>query len=68
MWNPRFYALVVCVGLLARASYRGGLRELNGELGDWLALITFCIPLVGVLWIIASLVAPVVRRWIRERS
>lgn len=68
MWNPRLYALVVCVGLLARASYRGGLRELNGELDGWLALITFWIPLIGVLWIGASLVAPVVRRWFRERS
>lgn len=33
MWNPRLYALLACVGVLARASYHGALKNLNGGNG-----------------------------------
>lgn len=68
MWNPRLYALVVCVGLLARASYHGALHELDGEYAGLAGLITFWIPLVGVLGIAVSLLMPVVRRWLQGKG
>lgn len=67
MWNPRLYALIVCVGLLGRASHRGALQELDGEFGGLAGLITFWIPLAGVLCVGALLLAPVMRRWFQGR-
>lgn len=64
MWNPRLYAAVICVGLLARWSHRAALHKLDGEFGGLGALITFWIPIVALLGIAASMVIPVAaRRW-----
>lgn len=68
MRNSRLYVLIVCAGLLARMSYQGALQGLNGEMGSWAALVTFWIPLIGVLWIGASLLLPVVKRWLHNRT
>lgn len=67
MWNPRLYALIVCVGLLARASHRGALNELDGEFGGWAGLITFWVPLVVVIYIAASMVLPIMAQRLRRR-
>jgi hypothetical protein len=66
-WNPRLYLLIVCVGVLARAAYRGALEGLDGDVGGWAGFVTFWIPLIALLFIGSSLLAPVVRRWIRRR-
>lgn len=52
MWNPRLYALILCVGLLARSSHRGALQNLDGELGGSAAFVTFWIPLAVVVYIL----------------
>jgi hypothetical protein len=68
MRNPRLYVLIICVGLLARASHRGALQDLNGEFEGWTGLVTFWIPVIGLLCIAASLLMPVMRRWLRRGS
>jgi hypothetical protein len=65
MWNPRLFALLLCVGMLGRWSHRHALRQLEGEYDSLAALITFWIPLVGVIYIAGSLLVPVVRRRLR---
>lgn len=67
-WNPRLYALALCVALLGKWSYRASLRQLEGEYDTWIALIAFWIPLLGVVYIVGSFLLPVVmRRWRRLR-
>lgn len=66
MWSLRPYALVLCAVLVARASYRGALQNLDGDISGWAGLIAFWIPLVGMLWIGASLLVPVVTRWVKK--
>lgn len=66
-WNPRLYALLCCLGLLARWSYRGALRELEGEMAGTEALLLFWIPLVGVVAISLSYLTPTVRRFLANR-
>lgn len=67
MWNPRLYALIVCVGLLARSSHRGVLNQLDGEFDGWAGLVTFWIPLAVVIYITASMVLPIVAQRLRSR-
>lgn len=66
MWHPRLYALIICVGMLARWSHRAALRELDGEYGSWAGLITFWIPLFGVVYIGASMIIPVALRKVKQ--
>lgn len=67
-WNPRLYALALCVSLLARWSYRVSLKQLDGEYDTWAALIAFWIPLFGVIYIAGSFLLPIaLRRWRRLR-
>jgi hypothetical protein len=64
-WNPRLYALVICLGFLARASFRGALQELNGEYGGLAGLVIFWIPLVGAICLGLSLLLPWAKRRLR---
>ena len=57
-WHPRLFALIICVGLLARWFHRAALRELDGEYGSLAGLVTFWIPLGVVLGIVASMLVP----------
>jgi hypothetical protein len=67
MWDPKLYALIYCVGMLGRWSYRAGLRQIENELDTWLALVTFWIPLVGVIVLGGSYLLPAIRRrWSRR--
>jgi hypothetical protein len=62
VWNPRLYALIICVGMLAKWSHRATLRELDGEYGGWAGMIAFWIPLFGVIYIAGSFLIPVIAR------
>jgi hypothetical protein len=67
-WDPRLYGLVLCLGLLARASFRGALNQLDGEYGGWGGSVLFWIPLAGIVCLGASLLAPAAKRWLRRRG
>jgi hypothetical protein len=68
MRNPRLYVLFFCVVVAARASYRGALQNLNGDLSGWAGLITFWIPMMGILWIVGSHLAPAALRYLKKKS
>jgi hypothetical protein len=68
MRNPRLYLVVICVGLIARASQRGALNQLDGDFGGWAGLITFWIPLIAVIYVFASILIPAALRRLPKRE
>jgi len=68
MWNLRLYALTICVGLLARSLHRAALHELDGEIGSWAGLLTFWIPVIGLICIGGSILVPVIARKLLRRG
>jgi hypothetical protein len=61
MWDIRSYAILCCVGLLARWSYSVALNELNGDFTGWGALVALWIPVAVLSGIVISLVVPAVK-------